>query len=171
MNRKLIKSTLLLLLLTVKGIAFAQNKPEEVNKKTNTSKWNMQPKDSIVLTKLWDNFLLSFEKGDVVFVQVNSAKKATISLNMEDCLNCESGMNAAEFSKKLLSLYQNDKDFKDLLKNTNPNYGDFNNESMKNRFYVSYPLPTPEGMEQATLFFDFVKKKGKFKLISIWTIP
>ena len=144
---------------------------EIVNGKSNVSKWNMLPKDSVLLTKLWDDFLLSFEKGGVVFLQVNSAKKATISLNLEDCENCESGMSAAEFSKKLISLYQNDKDFNNLLKNTNPNYGDFNNESMKNRFYVSYPLPTPEGMEQATLFFDFVKKKGKFKLISIWTIP
>lgn len=144
---------------------------EIVNGKSNVSKWNMQPKDSVVLTKLWDYFLESLDKGDLVFIQVNSAKKATISLNLEECENCESGMNAAEFSIKLLSLYQNDKDFNILLKNTNPNYGDFNNESMKNRFYVSYPLPTPEGMEQATLFFDFVKKKGKFKLIAIWTIP
>ena len=83
MNRELIKSTLFLLLITVNGIAFAQNKPEEVNKKTNTSKWNMHPKDSVVLTKLWEDFLHSFEKGDVVFLQVNSAKKATISLNLE----------------------------------------------------------------------------------------
>lgn len=171
MSSNMIKNSLVLLFFLLNGIILAQSKQENLSKKTNVSKWNMHPKDSVVLTKLWDDFLLSFEKGDVVFVQVNSAKKATISLNLEECVNCESGMNASEFSKKLLSLYQEDIDFKTLLLNTNPNYGDFNNESMKNRFYVSYPLPTPEGMEQATLFFDFVKKKGKFKLISIWTIP
>jgi hypothetical protein len=167
----MIKNSLVLLFFLINGITFAQIQPKGVTEKTNVSKWNMKPKDSLVLTKLWDGFLRSFEKGDVVFVHVNSAKKATISLNLEECINCESGMSAAEFSKKLLSLYQTDIDFKTLLLNTNPNFGDFNNESMKNRFYVSYPLPTPEGMEQATLFFDFVKKKGKFKLISIWTIP
>lgn len=171
MSSNLMKNSLVLLFFLINGITFAQSQTEDLTQKTNVSKWNMNPKDSVVLTKLWNGFLNSFSTGDFVFIQVNSAKKATISLNLEECENCESGMNAAEFSKKLLSLYQEDIDFKTLLKNTNPNYGDFNNESMKNRFYVSYPLPTPEGMEQATLFFDFVKKKGKFKLIAIWTIP